>query len=200
VGAASAPPALAPAAARRLARASDPVTQIALAPALLADAAADGVPTARLTEWVDRATPLSAAAAYALGARLSPLTRTTIEDLLDAPDPLLRAQVAPRLSRSQGAAAAGLLAAPYAFEPADDRGAPAPRACPSPGSITRGAAARAAGPGGASAPTRPWRPGHGVGGGGGRRRRAGRRLGDLVVGLERAGRVRTRRPARAFGA
>ncbi|HLV21466.1 MAG TPA: hypothetical protein VKZ49_11305 [Polyangiaceae bacterium] len=120
VGAASAHPALAPAAARRLARASDPVTQIALAPALLADAAADGVPTARLTEWVDRATPLSAAAAYALGARLSPLTRTTIEDLLDAPDPLLRAQVALGLSRSQGSAAVGLLAARYAFEPDAD--------------------------------------------------------------------------------
>jgi hypothetical protein len=109
-------PALARAAARRLASETDPALRAALAAALASPEAAELVPTATLVELLEGGGAGSFLAAYALSLRDSAALRPRLRQLLSSGDPLLRAHVALGLAASSQASAVGLLGDAYRLE------------------------------------------------------------------------------------
>jgi HEAT repeat protein len=113
---ASTEPALAAAAAQRLASETDPSLRAALASALASPSAADLVPTATLVALLEGRGAASYLAAYALSLRDSESVRPRLRELLESADPLLRSHVALGLAASQEASAVGLLGDTYRLE------------------------------------------------------------------------------------
>jgi hypothetical protein len=109
-------PAVALAAADRLARERDPELRASLALSLAVPEAADRVPTAVLTELLESRGAAAHLAARALAARDSELLRPRLRELLASTDSTLRAHVALGLASSSEASAVGLLADTYRFE------------------------------------------------------------------------------------
>jgi cellulose synthase operon protein C len=109
-------PAVALAAAERLAREPDVELRASLALSLAVPEAADRVPDAVLTELLETRGAAAHLAAYAIAARDSEATRPRLRELLASTDPLLRAHVALGLGASRQASAVGVLADGYRFE------------------------------------------------------------------------------------
>ncbi len=109
-------PALAEAAAQRLASEADPGLRAALASALSWPRAAELVPTATLVALLEGRGAASYLAAYALSLRDSDTVRPRLRQLLESADPLLRAHVALGLAASKEASAVGLLGDTYRLE------------------------------------------------------------------------------------
>jgi hypothetical protein len=108
---------LAVAAARRLARESDPTLRAALAVALAVPTARDLVPSRMLFELVESRGAATYIAAQALAARDDETLRPRLRELLASDDPLLRAHVALGLGQSAEPSAVGVLAETYRTEP-----------------------------------------------------------------------------------
>jgi hypothetical protein len=109
-------PAVAIAAADRLARERDPELRASLALSLAVPEAADRVPDGVLTELLESRGAAAHLAARALAARDSELSRPRLRELLASTDPILRTHVALGLAESKEASAVGLLADGYRFE------------------------------------------------------------------------------------
>jgi cellulose synthase operon protein C len=109
-------PAVARAAAKRLATEADSSTSTALASALAMSGAADEVPTSVLLALLDAGGAATPIAAHALSARDTEQLRPRVELLLASADPSVRASAVLGLAGSREPSAVGLLERSYRFE------------------------------------------------------------------------------------